>query len=169
MECNTRYEDKRVEWYVQEKKDGKNIYQWVMEKPETNDVNDKAAKINKNDGSKKSDQSKVSTYTRYCDNPHEINYSLHFVIKVDQGKGKKHSIERDSVSANSHIISKRRLTDVFIIQLCFLFSFEQEKPKVSVSILFTIRFYLLDDSLSLTLPYFPGLMSRRQGRSRGDL
>ena len=119
MECNTRYEDKRVEWYVHEKKDGKNIYQWVTEKPETNDVNDKAAKFNKNDGSKKSHQSKVSTYTRYCDNPHEINYSLHFVIKVDQGKGKKRSNEGDSVSATSHIISKRRLTDVFIIQLCF--------------------------------------------------
>jgi hypothetical protein len=108
VECNTRYEDKRVEWYVHEKKDGKNIYQWVTEKPE-----------DKNDGSIKSNQSKVSTYTRYCDNPHQINYSLQFVIKVDQGKGKKHSIEGDSVSATSHIISKRKLIDVFIIQVCF--------------------------------------------------
>lgn len=92
MECNTRYEDKRVEWYVHEKKDGKNIYQWVTEKPETNDVNDKAAKFNKNDGSKKSHQSKVSTYTRYCDNPQTIlmkqiihcTSSLRFIRKKER-------------------------------------------------------------------------------------
>jgi hypothetical protein len=59
------------------------------------------------------------------------------------------------------------LIDVFIIQVCFCLNRRNRRRYLWV---FCLQFgFICWMTLSLTLPYFPGLMSRRNRRSRGDL